>query len=59
MAEIYETIVVSRGVARVGILDRMIAAQAIARNVTLVTMNGGDFSDIEALTLEIWPALDK
>ena len=35
----------------------MIAAQAIARNLTLVTMNGGDFSDIEALTLEIWPAL--
>ena len=39
-------------------LDRLIAAQAIARNATLITRNGRDFRRIEGLKLEEWEALE-
>lgn len=35
-------------------LDRLIAAQAIARDATLITRNGKDFREIEALRLVEW-----
>ena len=35
-------------------LDRLIAAQAIARDATLITRNGRDFRKIEGLKLEEW-----
>ena len=39
-------------------LDRLIAAQAIARDATLITRNGKDFRRIEGLKLEEWEALE-
>lgn len=36
------------------IIDRMIAAQALLHDATLVTMNGEDFKDIPGLKLLIW-----
>ncbi len=39
-------------------LDRLIAAQAIARDATLITRNGRDFRRIEGLTLEEWEPLE-
>ena len=35
-------------------LDRLIAAQAIARHATLITRNGKDFRKIEGLKLIEW-----
>ena len=40
------------------ILDRLIAAQAIARDATLITRNGRDFRKIEGLRLVEWEALE-
>ncbi len=54
-AEAYDRIISVTGFVRSRTLDRMIAAQAITRRATLVTMNGDDFADIPGLTLEIWP----
>jgi tRNA(fMet)-specific endonuclease VapC len=39
-------------------LDRLIAAQAIARDATLITRNGRDFRKIEGLKLEEWAPLE-
>ena len=39
-------------------LDRLISAQAIARDATLITRNGRDFRRIEGLKLEEWEAYD-
>ena len=39
-------------------LDRLIAAQAIARDATLITRNGRDFRRIEGLKLEEWEPLE-
>ncbi len=39
-------------------LDRLIAAQAIARDAVLITRNGKDFRRIEGLKLEEWPGLE-
>ena len=36
------------------IIDRMIAATAMAADLTLITSNGDDFADIEGLKLEFW-----
>jgi tRNA(fMet)-specific endonuclease VapC len=38
-------------------LDRLIAAQAIARDARLITCNGRDFAKIEGLRLEVWPPI--
>jgi predicted nucleic acid-binding protein len=50
-ARTYGAIVASAGYARRKILDRMIAAQAIVRRATLVTLNPADFSDVPNLQL--------
>jgi len=53
-AQVYRTIVEACGFSRRKVLDRMIAAQAIAVDATLVTLNGDDFRDIPGLTLLEW-----
>jgi tRNA(fMet)-specific endonuclease VapC len=52
----YRKIVEARGFVRSRIVDRMIAATAIAHDLTLITINGADFRDIPGLALEIWPS---
>lgn len=52
--EAYRTIVGATGYSRRKILDRMIAAQALALQATLITMNAADFSDIPGLKLLAW-----
>ena len=53
-AEAYRTIVGSTGFSRPKILDRMIAAQALALPATLITTNAADFADIPGLKLLAW-----
>ena len=53
-AEVYGKIVASLGFARAKVIDRMIAAQAIAVGATLVTLNPRDFGVIPQLTFEDW-----
>jgi tRNA(fMet)-specific endonuclease VapC len=48
-AETYGKIVVTAGYSRRKILDRMIAAQALVAEATLVTLNPEDFCDIPGL----------
>jgi len=54
-ADAYVTILAATGWSRPRIFDRMIAATAIVHDLTLITMNGRDFSDIPRLALTIWP----
>lgn len=53
-AETYGAILQKSGFSRRKVLDRMIAAQAITAQATLVTQNPADFRDIEGLTVEGW-----
>ena len=53
-AGFYANILVEAGYSRRKILDRMIAAQALAHRATLITMNAQDFSDIPGLDLLDW-----
>lgn len=50
----YGKIVEACGFNRPRILDRLIAAQALTRNASLVTANKDDFADIPGLTLIAW-----
>ena len=50
----YRNIVQDLGFDRQRTLDRLIAAQAIARDATLVTRNAKDFRRIDGLKLETW-----
>jgi tRNA(fMet)-specific endonuclease VapC len=54
MAEVYSAIVAQTGFSRRKIIDRMIAATALAHDLTVITTNGEDFADIEGLQMEIW-----
>lgn len=56
MAVAYGRIVSQAGFSRRKIIDRMIAATAIVADLTLITVNGDDFADIDGLKLEIWKA---
>ena len=53
-AESYRMIIEAAGFSRRKIVDRMIAAQALASDATLVTRNAGDFRDIPNLKLLEW-----
>lgn len=50
----YGRIVAARGYNRRLVFDRLIAAQAITRNASLVTANTADFADIPSLKLVAW-----
>ena len=50
----YGAIVYEQGFVRRLTLDRLIAAQAIARDALLITRNGADFRAIPGLKLEVW-----
>ncbi|MBU6166721.1 MAG: PIN domain-containing protein [Alphaproteobacteria bacterium] len=50
----YGRIIAACGFDRRKMLDRLIAAQAIARNATLATANAVDFADIPNLKLIAW-----
>lgn len=52
----YGGIVRVRGFSRRLIIDRMIAAQAIAAGAVLATMNARDFRDVPELRLADWTA---
>lgn len=54
MAAAYGRIVAHAGFSRRKVIDRMIAATAIVRDLTLITANAPDFSDIDGLKLEVW-----
>jgi predicted nucleic acid-binding protein len=53
-ASVYADILAKAGYSRRKILDRMIAAQALAHRATLITMNADDFSDIAGLEVLEW-----
>ena len=54
----YGAIVYNLSYDRRTTLDRLIAAQAIVRDATLITRNGRDFRRIEGLRLVEWEALE-
>ena len=53
-ADAYRDIVAATGHSRRKLLDRMIAAQALAHRAALVTLNADDFRDVPGLTLIAW-----
>lgn len=53
-ADVYRDILTATGFSRRKTLDRMIAAQAIVHDATLVTLNGADFADVPGLRLAAW-----
>ena len=52
----YATIIAAKGFSRRLVVDRMIAATALANELTLATLNPRDFRDIPGLTIEDWSA---
>lgn len=55
-AAAYRRIVESAGFSRRKVVDRMIAATALAHGLTLISLNGDDFCDVPGLALEVWPS---
>ncbi len=53
-AAAYRGILEAAGFSRRKIIDRMIAATALAHGFSLITLNGQDFRDIPGLHLETW-----
>ena len=53
-ADAYRAIVEAAGYSRRKLLDRMIAAQALTHQATLVTLNPDDFTDVPGLRLLTW-----
>lgn len=55
-AAAYGRIIAALGWSRTRIIDRMIAASAIVRDVPLATLNAADFYDVPNLRLDDWDA---
>jgi predicted nucleic acid-binding protein len=53
-ADAYRDIVAAVGFSRRKVIDRMIAAQALAHRATLATMNPADVTDVPGLQIEAW-----
>jgi tRNA(fMet)-specific endonuclease VapC len=53
-AELYGRIILTRGFARSKVIDRMIAATALAAGAPVVTLNPRDFREIPDLRVEDW-----
>ena len=53
-ADAYRAIVEAAGYSRRKVVDRMIAAQALAHRAILVTFNAADFKDVPGLSLLAW-----
>jgi tRNA(fMet)-specific endonuclease VapC len=52
----YSSIIAAKGFSRRLVVDRMIAATALANDLGLATLNPRDFRDIPGLTIEDWSA---
>jgi predicted nucleic acid-binding protein len=52
----YRRILERCGYSRPRVVDRMIAATALANDLPFITINGADFRDIPDLRLEVWPS---
>jgi len=52
----YSAILAAGGFSRRLVVDRMIAATAVANELTLATLNPRDFRNIPGLTVEDWSA---
>ncbi len=52
--EAYRSILDQVGFSKRKVLDRMIAATALANDLTLIAMNGQDFRDVPGLKLVEW-----
>ena len=50
----YERIIAANGFSRRLVVDRMIAATALANDLTLATLNARDFRNVPGLTIEDW-----
>lgn len=50
----YSSIISAKGFSRRRVIDRMIAATAIANDLTLATLNPRDVRDIPGLNIEDW-----
>ncbi len=53
-AEAYERIIATKGFSRRLVVDRMIAATALANDLLLATLNPRDVRGIPGLTIEDW-----
>ena len=53
-ADHYRAIIEAVGYLRRKVIDRMIAAQALAHRMTLITLNADDFTDVPGLDLVRW-----
>jgi predicted nucleic acid-binding protein len=53
-ADAYRNIIETSGYSRRKVIDRMIAAQALAHRLTLVTFNADDLADVPGLDLLRW-----
>ncbi|HEX5237761.1 MAG TPA: PIN domain-containing protein [Sphingomicrobium sp.] len=53
-ADAYEEIIARSGFSRRLVIDRMIAATALANGLLLATLNERDFRNIPGLTIENW-----
>jgi tRNA(fMet)-specific endonuclease VapC len=54
-AAAYRRIVETPGYSRRKVVDRMIAATALAHGLGVVTANGADFVEVPGLAVEVWP----